>query len=331
MKKKIAIIAIIVVFISSVVWSVIFFTKSDDDWTPAIQGSQVIELEYEELDDGYHVEMYTDFSSFKKSAIAKYNFISQKQAYEERYSKTFFDTKNLMVIKFNRKEKSLDFTVADVKTEGNDCIVNLVLLKSLSEISQTETTYGCFIETERDFSDYSVKVTVAEIEHDSQEFPYITLDNKYYEFKGEELPTVYKITNKQGIADYFEHDTVLGTWSYIYKTLDMYSEETFVNSSLILIRIPSSDFEKCGAYIDGEDINIVGTKSNHYYIEKETKYHKLIAVLVPKDWECNHINREIYSEYEDNLIEKYQRSEYTISSATDLSDKLICYKYENVG
>lgn len=302
------------------------------DWSPEVRGSHVLEISYENMENEYVAEKFADFSAFSKSKWADYNFISQAKAKDERYSKEYFKNSDLIVIKFNMSEKGIAFTVTDVSVKDNVCTVELLPVKRISKLEKKQTTYCCFVETKTDISAFEVKLSFREsVSHESQEFSYITENNEYYTFEGQTEPTAFVIDSKNGIEQFFEHDGVLSKQSLIYVQLKKYSDEVFAEYSLMLVRLPSSDFEQLAVYYEGNTLRIVGTYSNHYLYkkEKETKHHKLVALLIPKDLSIDTASRTVYYEYEDNLAEKIKHSEFSLEEPSNLASNLKKYSFVN--
>lgn len=300
--------------------------NSENPWIPEVQGSHVSEMPYEQIDSDFTVDKYTDFNSFKRSNLANYNFIKQRVAKEERYSAEFFKTRDLAVIKFNKPEKGIEYTVVSANISGNECSVNLLPVKRVTTVGSQDATYYCFLETEKDLTDLSLKLEFSpEVIHESAKLEYISPEtNSPYLFKSEVTPVMFKIDSVAGIKEFIEKDEVLDQYNYVSSNLLMYSDEVFNKSSLLLIRVPSSNLENCTAYIDGDMIEIVGIKSNHYRYgwEKDQEFSALIALIVPKDFTPNSIARTNYTEYEDNINNQAVRSEYSLTSTTAVTDSL---------
>lgn len=303
------------------------------DWSPEVRGSHVLEISYENMENEYVAEKFTDFSSFSESEWADYYFISQAQAKDERYSKEYFEKSDLIVVKFNMAEKGIDFTVTDVVFEEDVCSISVLPVKRISKIKEQPTTYCCFVETKTDISAFNdIELNFREaVVHESQTFSYITGNNEYYTFEGQTEPTAFVIDSKNGIEQFFEHDGVLSKQSLIYVQLKKYSDEVFAEYSLMLVRLPSSDFEQLAVYYEGNTLRIVGTYSNHYLYkkEKETKHHKLVALLIPKDLSIDTASRTVYYEYEDNLAEKIKHSEFSLEEPSNLASNLKKYSFVN--
>ena len=305
-------------------------TSCQSEWIPEVQGSQVLEIPYESIEDEFTVEKYVDFSSFSKSPWASYNFIAQEQAKNERYSKEYFKKSDLIVVKFNMSEKGIDFTITDMIVEDNVCTINLLPVKRIAKIKEQQTTYCCFVETTKDISSLDIELNIQEnIVHESQAFSYITDNNEFYTFKDETEPVLFVIDSSNGIGQFFENDGVLSKQSYIFAQLSRYSEEVFSEYSLMLVRLPSSDFEQLAVYYEDNVLHIVGTHSNHYLYEKETKHHKLVALLIPKDLNIDMVSRTVYYEYEDNLTEKISHCKFSLEEQLNLASNLKKYSFVN--
>lgn len=300
--------------------------SSDNPWIPEVQGTHVMEMPYEDIDGDYSVEKYADFKSFKKSELADYNFINQRVAKEERYSKEFFKTRDLAVIKFNKLENGIEYTVIDASVENNICTVKL--LPIISRIEDGETTYCCFLETEMDISDWDIRLAFEEeVVHESQCLYYIDKHSRPYLYD-ETAPVIFRISSYAGIADFIEYDEIVEKDSFISASLRLgYPEENFNEYDLLLIRVPSSDLEGCAAYINNDTAEIVCVKTNHYMFgwEKDQASSKLIAFLVPKDFKLGGAVRTNYTEYEDNADNQPVRSEYTLDSTTAITEYLMRY------
>ena len=301
------------------------------DWSPAVWGRHVLEISYENIENEYVAEKFTDFSSFSESEWADYYFISRAQAKDERYSKEYFEKSDLIVVKFNMAEKGIDFTVTDVVFEEDVCSISVLPVKRISKIKEQPTTYCCFVETKTDISAFNdIELNFREaVVHESQTFSYITDNNEFYTFEGQAEPVLFVIDGKNGIDGFFENDGILNKQSYIYAQLNRYSEEVFQEYSLMLVRLPSSDFEQSAVYYKDNTLYIVGTYSNHYLYKKETRFHKLVALLIPKDLTVNEIFRTVYYEYEDDLTEKIKRKGFSIEEQTKLADNLVKYSLVN--
>ncbi len=330
MKKSKSTLYICLIALCVVVVAVVLIVtlSKKTDWTPYVQGSHVTEMPYEEIDSEYTVEKFADFNSFSKSQWADYNFISQAKAKDERYSDKFFKDRDLIIIKFNKPEKGVKFTVTDLSVNGNVCTATLLPVKRVAEVKSERTTYCCFVETTVDVSALEVKLSfLDEVLHDSQSFSYTSADNTLYTFENQTEPVVFIADNRAGIDQFFENDGVLSKQSLVYASLRLYKDEVFNESSLALIRLPSSDVENLAVYYKGNTLYIVGTHSNHYLFENETKHHKLVALLVPKDFGVKEIVRTTYYEYEDGLTTKYERSAFALSKTDKLADNLDKYTF----
>lgn len=326
MKKKRFILSVLIMSVLSLCFAGCNHDSSDNPWIPEVQGTHVMEMPYEDIDGDYSVEKYADFKSFKKSELADYNFISQRVAKEERYSEEFFKTRDLAAIKFNKPENGIDYTVIDASVENNICTVKLLPIRSRTE--DGETTYCCFLETEKDISDWDIRLAFEEdVVHESQCLYYIDKHDRPYLYD-ETAPVIFRISSYAGIADFIEYDEIVEKDSYISASLRLgYPEEKFNEYDLLLIRVPSSDLEECAAYINNDTAEIVCVKTNHYMFgwEKDHELSNLIAVLVPKDLKLGCAARTNYTEYEDNADNQAVRSEYTIDNTTAITENLTRY------
>lgn len=295
----------------------------ENKWIPPVQGSQVLRMPYEEIDGEYAVEKYTDFKSFKKSALADYNFNSAVTAKEERYSAEFFKTRDLAVIKFNRSDEGANYTITDAVLNGNDCTVKLLALKQ-SRVEESDITYYCFLETEKDISDWNISLDISEVVHSSFSFGYMDKHNMPYLFENESC-AMFRITAQQGVMDFFVNDEVLDEYSYIHAILRAYSE-SLADNDILLVRVPSNILERIAAAINGGAVEITGTFSDHYtWKGNKTRESKLIVLLVPKDFTLGKAVRTNYAEYEDNADNGGVRTEFVLSGTTQVTDGLIRY------
>lgn len=304
--------------------------KEENKWIPSVQGSHVEEMPYEEVGGNYSVEKYTDFKSFKKSELADYNFIRQRVAKEERYSAEFFKTRDLAVIKFNKPEKGIDYTVIDASVDGNSCTVKLLPIKQITEAEKT--TYCCFLETEKDISAWNFRLVFEEeIIHKSNVSSYIAKDNSSYLFQGENTPVIFRISSTFGIDDFIEYDEVIDQYNYISRKFNSnYTKEDFDISDLLLVRVPSSDLEQCLAYVDNDTIKVVMVETNHYVDgwESAQDFSALIALLVPKDFNVNNTTVTHYIEYEDNIDNSAVLNKYTIAASTAITENLTRFDFK---
>lgn len=303
--------------------------KKENPWAPSIQGSNVMEMPYEEISGEYSVEKYTDFKSFKKSELASYEFVGERAPSKEgRYSEEYFKTRDLAVFKFNKPEKGIEYTVINADVSGNDCCVSLLPVKDTMQVETQDTTYYCFLETEKDISDWDIRLAFEEeVVHESQYFSYYDKHDRPYLFD-ETAPVIFKISSNDGIADFIEYDEVIEKDNIISFNLGHgYPQEKFNEYDLLLIRVPSSELEDCAAYINNDTAEIVCVKTNHYMFgwEKNHELSKLIAFLVPKDLKLGGAARTNYTEYEDNADNQAVRSEYTIDNTTAITENLMRY------
>lgn len=298
----------------------------ENKWIPPVQGSKVRQMPYEEIDGEYAVEKYTDFKSFKRSELAGYNFVSAKTAKEERYSAEFFKTRDLAVIKFNKPGEGVDYTITDAVLNGNDCTVKLLAVKT-PYVEERDITYYCFLETEKDISDWNISLDIAdEVVHDSIGFGYIDKHNASYLFENE-CCAAFRITAEQGIMDFFVNDEVLDEYSYIHVVLRGRSE-MLADNDILLVRVPSNMLERTVAVINGSTVEITGTFSDHYMWKGNNPGEsKLIMLLVPKDFTPENAVRTNYSEYEDNADNGGVRSEFVLSGTTQITDSLTRYDF----
>lgn len=306
--------------------------NKENPWIPEVQGSHVSEMPYENIGD-YTVEKFTNFKTFKKSSFADYNFIQRKAAKEERYSAEFFKTRDLAAIKFNRPENGIEYTVISANFSGNECVVELLPVKSLTVAETQDTTYCCFIETETDITNVDFKLEFAdEVIHNSTNSGYITEENLKYLFENENAPVMFRIDARSGIGEFIDNDDILNRRNYISNLLFMkYSDEFFADSSLMLIRVPSSDLEHIAAYVNGKSVEIIGTKSNHYMYgwDKEQKFSALVALPVPKGFVPESTAHTNYTEWEDKSDNQAVHSDYTFSKATKITDNLTRFDFND--
>lgn len=297
----------------------------ENKWIPPVQGSQVRRMPYEEIDGEYAVEKYTDFKSFKKSALADYNFNSAVTAKEERYSAEFFKTRDLAVIKFNKPDEGVNYTITDAVLNGNNCTVKLLAVKS-SRDEEGDITYYCFLETEKDISDWNISLDISEVTHSSFSFGYMDKHNTPYLFENE-ICAMFRITAQQGVMDFFKNDEVLDEYSYIHVWLRAYSER-LADNDILLVRVPSNILERTVAVINGGTVEVTGTFSDHYtWKGNKPGESKLIMLLVPKDFTLEKAVRTNYAEYEDNADNGGIRTEFVLSGTTQVTDSLVRYSF----
>ena len=130
-----------------------------------------------------------------------------------------------------------------------------------------------------------------EVTYDSHVFSYINMDNEFVYLEGEDDPVIYRINDIDGLNDFIKEEKVLTTNNYIYKSMKLFIESSNKDTSFLLIRIPSSDFERWTATFDQGTINIVGVRTNHYLYEDETKFHSLIVLEIPKEQNVQRLNQ----------------------------------------
>lgn len=310
---------------------------SENKWIPDIQGSNVSEIEYEEINGEYTADIFSNYSSFAKSAWADYyfNIMDQKPAKEERYTKVFFKDMDLIIIKFNVSEGGLEFYVSDVMKNDGVITVTLLPIKKHEDAEQSHT-YCCCVETAMDVTGCDVKLLFEEtVRYDSISFPYIVEDVTMGStdiLGNQPEPLVFLITGKQGIRDFFDYDEVMSERNlYVSIPLSSYPDDTYEEQNLMLVRVLSSVWERPSngpaVNIDGSTLNIVSAFSDHYASES-TPHHRLLALFVPKDFEPEQVVRTIYYEYEDDLAEKKVVSPYTRLETTDYSDNLKIISFE---
>lgn len=254
---------------------------------PQVQGSHVTEMDYEAFDEEYKVEKYTDYKSFSKSVWADYEFVSGKKATQERYSREYFEKSDLAIVKFNKPQSGIKYYVTDAAFTEDACRVELVGTKRLAAIRDKTATYCCFLETENDVENCSFALTIKEeIEHESQSFSYITMENEHYLFPDKTEPEIFRIEAKEGLHQFVENDPVLTEQSYSMLFLSQYKEEFYRDHSLLLVRLPASDFESWVVCKNGNAMRLVGFRSNHYLYPTETKFHILLAIAVDKEFDA---------------------------------------------
>ena len=307
--------------------------KKENPWAPSIQGSNVLEMPYEEISGEYSVEKYTDFKSFKKSELADYEFVGERApAKGGRYSEEYFKTRDLAVIKFNKPEKGIEYTVINADVSGNDCCVSLLPVKDTTRIETQNTTYYCFLETEKDISDWDLRLEFEDevVNENRQLFIYSDKHNMSV-LLDDKAPVLFSISSYSGIAEFIDNDEILekdGGASTIMRLA--YTDEILSEKDLLLVRVPSGDLEDCAVYFNNNTIEIVCVKSNHYKYSwnNANKHSKLLPVLVPKGFNPDSVVRTNYTEYEDNADNKPVRTEYTFDKATAITDNLTRYDFK---
>lgn len=303
-----------------------------NEWIPEIQGSYVMQmLFYEEIDGGISIEKYTSFNSFKKSELADYNFSSVKPAKEERYSPEFFKTRDLAVIKFNKPESGVSYTVIDAAVSGSDCTVRLLAVSERFRAENENATYYCFLETEKDISKWNITLEITEeIVYEGRTSFYMNKHGEPYLFENESAPVMFKITSPQGAEDFVENDPVLDKWIFVWHILKaLCSEENLSDSAMLLVRVPSQHLEDITATADNGTVRITGVKTNHYMWSWEDDEYcsALIMLLVPKDFAPENARRATYTEYEDNADNSPVIGKYVLTETTEITDSLTRYDF----
>lgn len=308
--------------------------KKENLWIPDVQGSHVSEMPHEDIDGDYSVEKYTDFKSFKKSALANYNFIKQRVAKEERYSAEFFKTRDLAAIKFNYPKSGIEFTVADVAQQGSECVVKLLPMPDYyDEVEDQETTYYCFIETQSDISDKNFRLEFLDEvirENLNHSLTYITEDNLSYVFD-EDAPVAFRLSSPDAVMEFIEYDEIFTEYSYVRVLLTSILDGCGDDKELLLVRIPSSSFENLVGSIDGGAVKLTGAITNHYVFawEKGGYWSMLVPFYVPKGFVPESIERAQYNEYEDEFTpeQKFIGNSYTLEKTTEITDNLTRFDF----
>lgn len=321
MKKKLVIIlcALAAAVLVAAIAVIIVFATKEDIWVPEQQGSYVREMPYEEIAEEFVVEKYCDFKSFSESALADYVFVLNKRAAYERYSKKYFKNRDLAVIKFNKGQSGIKYCLTGAEFSDDVCAVKLVGAVKLSVVKEQPATYYCFLETEKDISRYDFSFSIEEeTDCDSEQFSYITMDDKPYLFD-ETTPKVFVIDSKRGFENFVADDPILTEQSYSVVLLNYYySEEFYEHYSLLLVRLPASDFESWFAVSEGDSLRLFCFRSNHYLYpqNKETEFSIFVVMIVNKYAEFGSLVTEKYFEYEDGAANTCERKEYTLSRET---------------
>ena len=304
--------AVLLAAIIAIVLAVVF-TRKETIWKPEVQGSYVREMAYEEISQDFLVEKYADYKSFSKSDLADYEFVTGKKATAERYSKEYFESKDLAILKFNQKSK-IEYYVTEAVFSDGKCAVKVKGTIKATDKNNSDATYYCFLETGYNVSEYDFSITVEEeTEYESRSINYITMENAPYLFQNKDAPELFLLDSKAGLESFIDEDPVLTKQSFGYAILNSYGEEFYETHSLLLIRIPSSDFESWIAVREGDAVELVCFRSNHYLYSKETKYHILIALAVEKTSEFKTVKSEKYSEYEDGITSENEKKEYSLT------------------
>lgn len=304
----------------------------ENEWIPEIQGSYVMEMLYEDIGGDISVEKYTSFNSFRKSELADYNFHAYKPAKEERYSPEFFKTRDLAVIKFNKPESGVHYTVIDAAVNGSDCTVQLLAVSGRFRVEKENATYYCFLETEKDISKWNITLEITEeIVYDGYSAFYMNKHGEPYLFENESAPVMFKITSPQGAEDFVENDPVLDKWIFISHILkSLCSEERLSDSEMLLVRVPSQHLESLAATADNGAVGIVGVKTNSYMWSWEDDEYcsALIMLFVPKDFTPESAQRTTYTEYRDNADNIPVTDKYVLTGTTTVTDNLTRYDFK---
>ena len=307
--------------------------KSENPWIPEVQGSHVSEMPYEDIDEEFIVEKYTDFKSFKKSELADYNFISQRVAKDERYTAEFFKTRDLAAIKFNYPKSGIKFTVADVAEDGSESIVKLLPMSDW-ETEEQETTYYCFIETVNDISDKKFRLELLDepiSENAGDNIIYITEDNQSYVFD-EDAPVAFRLSSAEAVGEFIEYDEILTEYHYAQMSLTQLLNNCEDDKELLLVRLPSSSFEELAGSIDSGTVKFTGAITNHYIFawEKGSYWSTLVPFYVPKGFVPDSIERMQYKEYEDEFTpeQKLIRNSYTLDKTTEITDNITRFDFK---
>lgn len=317
-KSKIVIISAVVavLVLTAVTLAVVFLTgKEENKWIPAVQGSHVDEIEYEDL-ESMQAFAYDDFKTFEKSAFADMYIIQQRPAKEERYSEEYFAENNLVIIKFNFEYKGAEFYVKDIAFKaGSLNVVTLIGMVDQSQDVKQESTYCCYLETAKEVTGVTYGLEIMQIDYVGFEQMMIGKDNLPIVPQEGAIPAAYKIDAVAGIAEFAACDGTLSEVNVIMTYLNnKYDDEFFANESLLLVKVPSSDFITNYASTDEYGkLTVTSVRSNHYKYLKETKYYSLIILSVAKDFSLTQTQRIIYNEYEDDLPSVASDSEYAVA------------------
>lgn len=300
--KNLIIILVTLIMIAVTVIIILSVTNNEGDkWIPEVQGSHVDEIKYQSL-DGIKVETYDDYKTFKNSELANTYLISQKPTKEERYSKEFFKKQNLAIIKFNYQYANVEFYIKEVNFINGVCRINLFGAMRDSAIKEDETTYCCYLETNNSVKNLSFELDIEEYCYSNQQLIFIGGDNEPISPNLAAKPLVYKINNKSGIKEFVNHDGSLSDINYIVTYLNTFSDDFFENYSLLLIKVPSSDFHENFVRISQTDqVEITSIYTNHYKFLNQTEYYALLVLPVSKTLEVQDVVYKVYNEYEDTV------------------------------
>lgn len=329
--RKVRLLALVLMVVMSLCFA---GCNKENPWIPEVQGSHVREMPHEDISGDYSVEKYTDFRSFKKSALANYNFIKQRVAKEERYTAEFFKTRDLAVIKFNYPKSGIAFTVADVVDEGSSSVVKLLPMPNyVHDVEEQETTYYCFIETQNDILDknYRLEFIEEQIREDLNQSMYGTEDEMFYVFD-EDAPVAFRLSSPDAVMEFIEYDEILTEYNIVRIALTSIFNGCEDDKEVLLVRTASSSFENLVGSIDGGAVKLTGAKTNHYRIgwEKGGDVSVLVTFLVPKGFVPESIERTQYNEYEDEFTpeQKLIRNSYTLEKTTEITDNLTRFDFK---
>lgn len=330
--RKVRLLALVMIVVISLCFA---GCNKENPWIPKVQGSHVSEMPHEDIGGEFAVEKYTDFKSFKKSALANYNFIKQRVAKEERYTAEFFKTRDLAVIRFNYPKSEMKFTVADIAEDGSECVVKLLPMPSVNgEPEALETTYYCFIETQNDISDKNFRLEFLDEpirENLGYGMTYGTEDNLPYVFD-EDAPVAFRLSSPDAVMEFIEHDEIFTEYNYVRIRLTSLLDNCGDDKELLLVRIPSTDFENLAGSLDGSTVRFTGAISNHYIFawEKGGYWSMLVPFYVPKGYVPESIERAQYFEYEDGFTDadKFTGNYYTLDKTTEITDNLTRFDFK---
>lgn len=254
---------------------------------PLYQGSHVLNIEYQET-EGVVVSGYDTYKQFDKSQYADLKLsVFGYEARNSFYSKEFFKTRKLIVVRFNAKANA-EYFIKSLTYKDDQYNVELSRL-NYGETDE-QATYACFLELEitNSVSDPKVKLDIVE---ERQVVSTLTSENNSIN----ENVVVNRLVTYEDKSAY---TSGLSQTSSIF--LNRFDEEFFNTKDLLVIDYVAYSYSTSALDFDGNSINLYVYNTEHYRNEDDTNRRLILYIEIDKDSMIKNINYFSYWEAELN-------------------------------
>lgn len=293
--------------------------------------TDVMHCGYDPSIDGYRVEKFESYDSFKGSSWKDRDEISPK-----KYGEDFFAENNLVIFSFNYPSEVADFFLVDVVGDRESQELRFVCVKSSFRTDDRMASYcACFVTKEPLAAEYTFKITETYERRLDSALDYMDIKIQNDSIYSDDPPEIYHIDSLEAADRFVAEDPFLEPHYRLPNRLRL-ALGTDEENDVWVVRASFFDsFEVAGAYMEGDELVIWSIEDWTFknVMHKMTKVMKepirrsarYFTVTLPKGESIRSVRTVKYREFDDPAPH-FERATYAL--VRDESSAVIKYNIE---